>query len=96
MQQSPFKNIKNSSVFVLGTMKMKNYHFLLTAPQDGSANFVEVFRFSAVPSSIKVKQTSNGERGQLSAIIVGQDPRAEKDGQVSPKVVVDCSYSYEI
>ena len=96
MQQSPFKNIKNSSVFVLGAMKNKNYHFLLTAPEGGSANAREVFRFSAVPSSIKVKQTSNGERGQLSAVIVGQDPRAKKGGKASPKIVVECSYSYEI
>jgi hypothetical protein len=96
MQQSPFKNIKNSSIFVLGAMKKKNFHFLLTAPEDSSANSIEVFRFSAVPSSIKVKRTSNGERGQLSAIIVGRDPRAKKNGKASPKIVVDCSYSYEI
>lgn len=95
IQKPPYNNDKNSSIFVLGTMKMKNYHFLVTASGDDKADFSDVFRFSAIPSSIKVKQTPNGERGQLSAIVVGKDPRATKNGRVSPKIVVNCSYTYE-
>ncbi|MGB0847003.1 MAG: hypothetical protein ACPGSM_09765 [Thiolinea sp.] len=95
-QQSPFKSDKNSSVFVLGSMKTKNYHFLITAPDSDNAGSKQVFRFSAIPSSINVKQTANGERGRLSAVVAGQDPRANKGGQVSPEIVVDCTYTYEI
>lgn len=96
IQKPPYNNDKNSSIFVLGSMKMANYHFLVAAPSGDTASLSEVFRFSAVPSSMKVKRTPNGERGKLSAIIVGQDPRANKNGQASPKIVVDCSYTYEI
>lgn len=96
LQEPPYKSDKNSSIFVLGSMKMNNYHFLVTAPDDGKANPIEVFRFSAMPSSIQVEKTANGERGTLSAVIGGRDPRAEKNGKASPKIVVSCSYMYEI
>lgn len=96
IQEPPYKSDKNSSVFVLGSMKMNNYHFLITAPSNDKSSALEVFRFSAVPSSIDVKKTANGERGQLAAIIGGRDPRAEKNGSTSPKIVVNCTYTYEI
>ena len=96
IQKPPYNNDKNSSIFVLGSMKMANYHFLVAAPNGDKAGLRDVFRFSAIPSSINVKKTANGERGKLSAIIVGQDPRANKNGRVSPKIVVDCAYTYEI
>ena len=96
LQQAPFNNDKNSSIHVLGNLNKKNYHFLITASGSGTNNSVEVFRFSAVPSSINLKQTSGGERGNLSAVIIGKDPRAEKKGQASPEIVVNCSYTYEI
>lgn len=96
IQEPPYKSDKNSSVFVLGSMKMNNYHFLITKPSTDQSSAIEVFRFSAVPSSIDVKKTANGERGQLSAIIGGRDPRADKNGKVSPRIVVNCTYTYEI
>lgn len=96
LQEPPYKSDKNSSVFVLGSMKMNNYHFLITKPSNDKSSAIEVFRFSAMPSSIQVEKTANGERGKLSAVIGGHDPRAEKNGEVSPRIVVSCSYTYEI
>lgn len=94
-QEPPYKQKKNSNVLVIGSMKAKNYHFVI-ATADKERNISEVFRFSAMPKSIKVKKTAGGETGQLSAIVEGKDPREEKDGQISPKIVLDCTYTYEI
>jgi hypothetical protein len=96
IQEPPYNQKKNSNVFIVGSMKTKNYHFILVAPNSDNIEISEVLRFSAVPESIKVKKTTNSEKGTLSAIIQGQDPRKAKDGQNSPKIVLDCTYTYEI
>jgi len=96
IQQPPYNMDKNSNVFIVGSMKEKNYHFLIAAPTKTKSDMIEVLRFSAIPESIKVQKTSGGEKGQLSAIVFGKDPRKEKDENSSPKIVLDCNYTYEI
>ncbi|MGV6810008.1 MAG: hypothetical protein ACWA5U_09040 [bacterium] len=95
-QEPPYAMDKNSSIFVLGSMQSKNYHFMVVAPNSDNIEISELLRFSAVPASINVKKTPNGEKGTLSAIVQGQDPRKAKDGQNSPKIVLDCTYTFEI
>lgn len=86
----------NSNIAVLGSMKDKNYHFVVFAPGDHAGDSREVFRFSAIPKTIKVEKTYGGERGTLKAMIHGLDPREEKKGENSPYIQVSCDYAYEI
>jgi hypothetical protein len=86
------KNIKNSEIEVLGTMKDKNYSFAITEVGNPSAALLTL---TAIPKSINVKDLSIGERGSLRAIIQGIDPRG--DGTVVTKPIeVKCKYDYTI
>ena len=89
INQSTYEVEENSSLLVLGSLQEKNYHFI-ALNSDGQ----KVFTFSAIPSSIKLEATSNGELGSLKARITGVDPRG---GELqSPVIVVNCTYGYEI
>lgn len=86
VNQDTYEVEENSSLFVLGTLRNKNLHFI--AINDKGQ---KVLTFTAVPSSIEIKY---GEKGTLTAEIQGLDPR---DGKLqSPIITVNCSYSYEI
>ncbi|MEO0336494.1 MAG: hypothetical protein AAF202_08870, partial [Pseudomonadota bacterium] len=58
--------------------------------QMGDVEFV----FLAIPGSVDVTRTGNGQRGTLNAYIVGKDPRNTR--QTSPTIFVSCDYRYEI
>ena len=92
VQHAPYKTVKNSDILINGSMENKNYSFAITAPGNPS---VVLFTLKAIPSSIKVKQISNGERGSLRAIIQGLDPR-EESPTVSKEIEVKCDYDYSI
>lgn len=89
INQSNYEVEKNSSVYVLGSLQDKNYHFLVT-----SNDAQELLTFTAIPSSIKVKQTQYGETGTLKAKINGIDPR--NTSETIPEITLNCSYNYEI
>ena len=89
VNQTTYTTQENSTVHVLGTLQDKNYHFMILNTEG-----YKTLTFSAIPSSIRVKQTEYGETGTLKAIVSGNDPRSLADQ--TPEITVDCSYSYEI
>ncbi|MEM7646431.1 MAG: hypothetical protein AAF203_05945 [Pseudomonadota bacterium] len=82
--------VQNATVDEVGslTSKKPNFHFVI---KDTAGTVV--FTFLALPASINVKSTPNGEAGRFSALIVGKDPRT---GGWSPTIQVSCKYSHEI
>ena len=82
---------QNSNVYADGVLKgaKPNFHFVIT-DMSGEAKFT----FIALPGTINVRKTGNGEAGSFAALVVGADPRPGK--RLSPTIRVQCSYSYEI
>lgn len=89
LNQTTYQMEENSHIYVLGSLKEGNYHFVI-ANQEGE----EVLRFSAISSSIQLENSAYGERGSLQAKVYGQDPRADKEW--TPVITLNCDYSYEI
>lgn len=87
-----FNEVKNADVTVLGSLTdaKPSFHFVVTSLIDGLA-----ITFIAIPSTIKVKNTPNGEAGTFKALVVGTDPRSPYQA-VSPTIELSCSYNYEI
>ncbi|MDD0853610.1 hypothetical protein HBN50_10895 [Halobacteriovorax sp. GB3] len=89
VNQTTYQMEENSSVYVLGSLNEKNYHFLVTSKKGE-----KLFTFSAIPSTIKVKSSEYGESGSLKAKLTGVDPRT--DNKLMPEITVSCTYQYEI
>ena len=89
VNQRTYQTEENSTAHVLGSLKDKNYHFIIV-----NTDGYKTLTFSAIPSSVKLKQTEYGETATLKAIVYGNDPRENEE--LSPKITVNCDYSYEI